>query len=481
MADRTVGGRSKCRRVTVALALLAVTTAPAVAQDAPTAPASAPVPPGSDAFTSGGQPLAVVDGQLLTVAPFAGGLTLAVKVGTSGSRIRGTTATATSGTLDLGLLGDLALLAVSNAPTLARLGIDTSGVPAFVPLPRPKTADSRGIPEIDNRVALDAVRVGPAVVGVGHEMARAPDGGPAGSRTELADLRIDLGLAELLVAGGVAETSATPAEVTGSIAVGELSVRVAGTPLVALKGLEWTARQALGTEPQGGFSVGTATVAGVPIAAPGLDTLEALASQINAALAPAGVTLQLPTLTAQGLSPLSLVLKDSPAAFDYINPIYSLALAEAINQIEAALVGGVPETGLAVTVANVLLAALTGRGGARVDIGGLTTSVGVTPSETFSYGSGPTGSAPPSMPSGAPPGPSGPARSGSASAAPPAPSTPPVEPSGPAAGGRDLAQTVSSVVAEDLPAALVLAIGGIAIVGAWLVDRRRIADWAAQR
>lgn len=463
------------------MALILATTAPAVAQDAPTTPGVPPTAPAPDSIVSGGEPLAVVNGQILAVVPFAGGLGLPVKVGTSGSRIRGTTATATSGTLDLGLLGDLALLAISTAPTLGRLGIDTSGAPAFVPLPRPVTADSRDVAEVDNRVALDAVRLGPAVVGGGRETARAPEGGPASSRTELGDLRIDLGVGDLLLAGGVAETAATATQVTGAIAFGEMSLRVAGAPLVTLTGLEWRVQHVLGAEPTGGFSLAGATVAGIPYPLPGLEALQAAVSQINAVLVPSGTTLVLPTLTATGLSPLSIVVKDAPSAFEYINPIYSLALANAINEIEAAVVGGVPETGLAVTVANVLLAALTGRGGARVDIGGLTTSVGVTPSETFSYGSGaePPGSAPASVPAGIASAPSGAAGIGFGPTASPAPSS--AGPTGSPDQGRNLVQTVSSVVGEDLPGALVLALGGAAIIAAWLLDRRRITAWAAGR
>jgi hypothetical protein len=342
---------------------------------------------------------------------------------------------------------------------------------------------SRDVAEVDNRVALDAVRLGPAVVGAGREIARAPEGGPASSRSELGDLRIDLGVGDLLLAGGVAQTEATATQVDGAIAFGEMSLRVAGAPLVMLRGLEWRVQHVLGAEPTGGFSLAGATVAGIPYASPGLEALEAAVAQINAVLAPSGTTFELPKLTATGLTPLSIVLKDSPAAFEYINPIYSLALANAINEIEAAVVGGVPETGLAVTVANVLLAALTGRGGARVDIGGLTTSVGATPSETFDYGSGaePTGSAPASVPADIASAPSGAAGIDFGPNASPVPASTSAAPTGRPDQGRNLVQTISSVVGEDLPGALVLALGGAAIIAAWLLDRRRIASWAAGR
>jgi hypothetical protein len=463
-------------------------TASSPGEEAPAEPA--PESSGGDVLVSGGDTFAMVEGQLVTVAPFAGGLALPVKVGTSGSRLAGATATATSATLDLGLLGDLGLLAVATAPTLKRLGIDTSSAPSVVPLPRPVTADSRDTTEVDNRVALDAVRLGPVTVGAGHEIASAPEGGPASSRTELGDLRIDVGVGELLLAGGVAETEASAGEVIGTVSFGQMRLQVAGSPVVDLRGLEWRVHQVLGQPPSGTFALGSADVIGTRYASPGLEALEAAASAINTVLAPAGVTLQLPALTEDGVSPLQLMLKDSPAAFDYLNPVYSQALSGAVNRVEEALVGGVPETGLVVTVANVLLAAATGRGGARIDIGGLNASMETTPIETFSYGSG--GSPLTASPPAAPAPPSGSSGRGTGTTAdrqptptgPSAPASPPAaddRAGTPAGSGRALPSTLAAVVGEDLPGAVVLGLGGLAVLAAWLLDRRRISDWAAGR
>jgi len=481
--------------IAAATVLLGAAIVPAGAQAPPAPdeqpaadPAPAPAPTGTDVLVSGGDAFAMVEGQILTVAPFAGGLALPVKIGTSGSRLAGSTATATSATLDLGLLGDLGLLAVATAPTLKRLGIDTSAAPSFVPLPRPVTADSRGTTEVDNRVALDAVRLGPVTVGAGHETARAPENGPASSRTELGDLRIGLGIGEVLLAGGVAETEAAAGEVTGTVSFGQMLLQVGGAPVVDLRGLEWRVHQVPGQAPTGAFALGSATVIGTRYASPGVEALEAAAAAINTILAPAGVTLQLPVVTEGGVSPLQLVLKDSPAAFEYLNPVYSQALSGAVNQIEEALVGGVPETGLVVTVANVLLAAATGRGGARVDIGGLNASMETTPIETFSYGSS---AAPASAPPAPPPSPSAP---GTGTADRPSTSTSPSAPGSsadtavavdqpptPVGSYRPVIRTVASVVGEDLPGAAVLALGGLAVLAAWLLDRRRISEWAAGR
>lgn len=492
--SRPLRWRLRTGAAVIAVLVVPLSVLPAAAQEpsdpGEQAPAGA-APESTDVLSSGGELVAMAEGQVLTVAAFAGGLALPVKVGVTAARLRGSTATATSGTLDLGLLGDLGLLAVANAPTLQQLGIDTSSVPAYAPLPRPLTADSRATPEVDNRVALDAVRLGPVAVGAGYETARAPEGGPASSRTELGDLRIDLGLGDLLLAGGVAESEASATEVSASVSFGEMSFRVAGNPFVVLRGIEWRMQQVVGEEPSGEFSLGSATVAGIRYASPGLEGLEVAASAINAVLAPGGVTLELPELTDTGVTPLRLMLKDSPAAFEYLNPLYSAMLADPVNAIEEALVAGVPEVGLAVTVANVLLAGLTGRGGARVDIGGLNASMATTPVESFSYG--PSGFAAPSgppPPASLPDGGTGPFAS-SAPSYTSAPSSTADEVSMPAPAPGDqqpalsrsagpLSRTVSSVVGEDLPGALLLGLGGLSVVAAWLYDRRRLAEWAAR-
>jgi len=485
--SRTARWSRRVGAATTATVLLAASMLPAGAQEPP-APADPVPPPTADALVSGGDIFAMVEGQVLTVAPFAGGLELPVKIGTSGARLRGATATATSATMDLGLLGELGLLAVATAPTLKRLGIDTSGSPAFIPLPRPVTADSRDATEVDHRTPLDAIALGPVTVGAGHETASAPEGGPASSRTELGDLRIDLGIGDLLLAGGVAETEASAGEVAGTVSFGQMRLEVQGAPLVDLRGLEWRVRRELGEAPTGAFALGSATVMGTRYASPGLEALEAAASAINTALAPAGVTLRLPAVTEDGVSPLQLMLKDSPAAAEYLNPVYSTALSGAVNQIEEALVGGVPETGLAVTVANVLLAALTGRGGARVDIGGLDTFLETTPVEQFSYGSfaAPTAGAVPPAPRVGGAAPSSAAGSVDPPSTPERPSPPPLaapaaEGRAPLSAGSAAARTIASVVGEDLPGAAVLALGGLAVVAAWLLDRRRIREWAVQR
>lgn len=478
-SPRTVSRRRRGLVVGLAALLACVTSSSSRAQDAPSDESGATAPAESSdtgSITSGSEPLTSVNSQLIAVSPFAGGLALPAKIGTSGARLRGKTATAASGTLDLGLLGELGLLAVVNSPTLTRLGIDTSGAPAYVALPRPVTADSRAEQQVDNRVALDEARVGPVVIGSGHETASAPEGGPAVSRIELGDITIDLGPARLILGGGVAESHATSTGASGTVAFGEIRFETIGNPLVILRGVQWQATQGIGAAPVASFNLGSAVIAGTPVPGPGLEVLASASALINATLTPLGLSLRLPTVTADGISPLTLELKDSVLAFQYINPVYSAALAAAVNQVEEAIVGGVPETGLVVTVANVVLAAATGRGGARVEIGGLTVSASRTEAETFDYAGGqftPSVAAPVRSS----PGPSGPSTASVGPGFPPLTpaTTVPEAAEGPSVPSRP--STISAIVGEDLPGALVLALGAAAVAAAWLVDRKRITEW----
>jgi hypothetical protein len=173
---------------------------------------------------------------------------------------------------------------------------------------------------------------------------------------------------------------------------------------------------------------------------------------------------------------MRIALDDASVAAQLVRPVYSQALADAVNDAQGAIVAGVPETGLALTVANVVLGAATGQGGAAVELGGITGSMGRRPAEEYSYGDDPAPAlaeppaASPDLSESAMPTPPG---------ATPAPSAQPsaVTESEPAV----LSQLVSAVVGESLPAALVV-LGGLgATVALAAIDRRRIASIAAGR
>jgi hypothetical protein len=145
-------------------------------------------------------------------------------------------------------------------------------------------------------------------------------------------------------------------------------------------------------------------------------------------------------------------------------------LAGPVNDLEAALNGAVPETGLAITVANVGLAAATGRGGAFLDLGGADASLVRRAAETYEYA--PLAGAQEPFDVGGTlevPRPPAPALS-----APPPASAPPTS-SLPIALPPPVQRLVSTVLGEDVPAGLLLlgGMGALALLAA--ADRRRIA------
>jgi hypothetical protein len=419
-----------------------------------------------------------VSTQLLSVVPIVGSLGLPVKFAASGSDSTGPSRTASSQAADLGLLGTLGILAVSGAPTLAKLGIPASQFTAAVKLPPASLADSRGAPVADDRPVFPAVPVGPVTVGGGHQHAEAPDGGTATARTELGDATIDLGLLKLRLGGGVSETSANPQLVSATTSLGELGILVQGVQVATLSGLVWHYEQAYGQASSASFSVGSGSFGLTQVQTPDPAQLHQLINALNGVLAISGFTITLPEVRPEGgLTPLRLALVDSPAGGQFLEPLYDLLLSNATNHAEGAIVGGVPESGLALTVANVVFASLTGRGGVAVELGDIAGSIGNLPDDQYTYAPLPTpgGASPSSAPAAAagasPRG--GVAAPGSAPAIATAVAGPPRHPS-------TAAQLISVITDESFPAVVIILAGLGAAVALWAVDRRRIAAFLAE-
>ena len=354
--------------------LLALSAAPAASQQDGT----------PDVLVSGGGILAQVDSQVAAVVPYAGGTSLPIKLGISGARLDDQVATASAGAVDFGLLGTLGTLALVSSPTLKSVGVPTESFATF-DLPGPVTADSRDEPEAEASPVFPRVPIGPIEVRGGHERATAPEKGPARARIEMGAATLDLGVARLIMGGGISETSASAEEVRATTSIGELRLDVSGTGPV-LRGLEWRVVQRLGGPPQATFSIGSVEIGPTRFAFDSPAELAAGLDALNRALAPTGLSLAAPVATPEGLSPLVIKLRDSALAAQFVGPVYSQALAAGVNQLESTLVSGLPESGLAVTVANVGLAALTGHGGLAVELGGVSGAIGRRPIEEFRYG-----------------------------------------------------------------------------------------------
>ena len=458
---------------------VAVVVAGAVLAVLATQPASGQEGPPADVLVSGGGILAQVDSQVAAVVPFAGGTSLPIKLGISGARLDGEVATASAAVVDFGLLGTLGTLALVNSPTLKSVGVPTESFASFR-LPGPVTADSRSQPEAEATPVFPKVPVGPLEARGGHERATAPAKGPARARTEMGALAIDLGVVKITTGGGVSETLASAEEVRATTSIGELRFDASGAAPV-LRGIEWRLVQRMGQPAQTSFSIGSAEIGPTRFAfdspaeaAAGLDAL-------NRALAPTGVSLVAPVATDGGLGPLTVQLRDSALAAQFVGPLYSQVLAAGVNQLESTLVSGLPESGLAITVANVGLAALTGRGGLAVELGGLAGGIGRRPVEEFRYGASEQAPVEGPLPgSGADVLGTGTALDDAGDSLAAGPATDlgpaPVTPDGPGTDDFGTAVQAALAVAEEkVPAAVLLlgALAALATVAA--LDRRRLA------
>lgn len=452
------------------LVSVAVPASPGGAQTEP------PEPPG-DVFVSGGEVLGTMSTQVVTVVPLVGDFALPMKIGVAGAQADGAVRRASSHVADLGLLGTLGVVGLTGSPTLKRLGIPTGDFARGFKLPAPSQADSRSTTDAEDRPALPEVPVGVATVGGGHQEAHAAEGERAVARTELGDVTLDLGLVTVELNGGVAETVADETHVAATTALGEMRFLSSGVELGALHGLVWRFEQELDQPPTASFALGSGRFGAfsIPVPAEGADEV---AAAITDALAPLGVSLTLPAPRPDGgLRPLRLALEDSPLAGQLARPLYNALLADAVNEAEGSIVAGVPETGLAVTVANVVLSALTGQGGLAVELGGMTGRIQRRPLEEFAYGAFPA-PVPPSLPP-----PSG-ATFAPTSGPPPVAAAPdtPAPPTAPRPGSPPALSRLVSVVADEVFPALLIVLGGIgAALGMAAIDRRRIAAIVGQR
>jgi hypothetical protein len=450
------------------IAFLALAASAAGAQEATPAP---------DVLTAGGGILAQVDSQVAAVVPYAGGTSLPVKVGISGARLDDGVATASSGAVDFGLLGALGTLAIVNSPTLQRLGVPTQSLSSFH-LPGSVTADSRTDTEAEATPVFPKVATGPLQVRGGYERATAAKNGPAVGRTEMGAVSVDLGIVKITAGGGVSETTASSDEIRASTSVGELRFDASGASPV-MRGLEWRLVQRIDQPPLSTFSFGSAEIGRTRYTGDSPAQAAAGFAAFNKALGRSGLSLLWPVATPTGLSPLTVKLKDSKAAATVVGPLYSRVLSEAINQVESTLVASLPESGLAITVANVGLAALTGRGGAALEVGGVGGTIGRRPVEEFRYANfdQPRDSVDPSVLDSSTDADFGlPGLAGDES--------PDLERSGPTGRTDDspLPSTPALAIAnEKVPAAMLILGGLLALATVAALDRRRLAVYLATK
>lgn len=318
------------------------------------------------AAVAAGEVQANATSRVVAIAPVSGGLSLEIGLGSAIADLKGTTPRAESSTLKPGILGVL-------------LG-------SSLPLPKPAKADLRGERSVDRGSVAPPVDLGAVKLTTTRERASVTsdedEGGlGATARTDLSDVSV-AGVVE--VSGGTAGATVTKKVSEGTASVGRLVVKVGGATLLDLNDLEWRVSAKLGEKPEATFSIGSATVQGTRQAIDSPEELKAALEPLAPILAPAGVSISLPTVTeAEGgatLSPLVVQSVNAPALRSTVGAVYP-QIAPIYNELATQLQGQVPEAGLALLVANVGLSIAAGNGGARLALGGA--SAAIEPRESF--------------------------------------------------------------------------------------------------
>lgn len=302
--------------------------------------------------------------QTIKVDPRAGNLSLGITVGSALADYTNRVARAESRAIDLGVIGT----------TLASEPCD-GGEPAL-------PADQQPQP-----LHVETGEPG-AAQGVS-----ATDAGLITKRAQATDQ--PLGVAETtsgtIGVPGVVEATGTRARAEAGLVGGQRlaravtdigELRLAGG-LVSLRGLHWEAVHTSGEAgPRATFSIGGASVAGVPLpVAP--DVTEAVVAQANAALAPLGIRLQLPAAHLSGgvlfLDPLTVSVVPAEARDDVLGPVVA-ALQPVREAAFAPLTEGCTELSkngkTPVTVFDIALGSLTGAGSFSVALGGVQATTG---------------------------------------------------------------------------------------------------------
>lgn len=289
--------------------------------------------------------------------------------------------------VDAGLLGSLATLALANSPTLTRLGVDTAVFRNFQ-LPGATVADSRSPGESEGTPVFPRLDLDVVEMRGGYQRASAFPKAEGTGRTEGGAFLLDLGPIEIHASGLVSESVTSQSIARSTTSIGELAITGFSIPFLA-RGLEWTVSQEIDKPATAGFAIGSIEFGGRRFASPDIAQVVALFDQLNTAMAVTGFAIEPPKPIVSGsggrITPIRIGIRDSVAAAQVAGPVYEAVLADVVNQLEGAIVAGLPETGLGITVANVAIAAAVGRGGVGIELGGADARLIRTPVETYEY------------------------------------------------------------------------------------------------
>ncbi|HET7654458.1 MAG TPA: hypothetical protein VFK42_15580 [Acidimicrobiales bacterium] len=358
---RTTRARAFLPTALVGVLCLGLTTA-ATFGGAGRAAAQENSPGGGTPFANG---QAKSHAQVFAVAPGVGNIDFGVASGTSTAEIVNDLAQAQSRTLDLGLIGS----SLVGEKCDGSKGLDPSD------LPSPLTVDNR---EGDASKHENEVPDGDSPLAGGRRDVRA-------TKTPSADATVSAVSAVLgpvaTVSGGRAQAIARVVDHAAREAVASTSMDLSIAGVIDLQGLRWEASHRTGTAGAvtGAFSIEHGSAAGAPLP---VDDLGAAQQAINAALAPSGVTIEMPRVEKLAapnnlvrVTPLRITLRDSPLGKALAGPGLNLT-REQRSQLFDAIVGVYCRAAELLLVGDITLSVASGTGFLVVDLGGVEATSG---------------------------------------------------------------------------------------------------------
>jgi hypothetical protein len=321
------------------------------------------------------------------VAPGIGNLQLGITAGVAVSEIKNTIGQAQAKTLDLGLIGGTL---TAESCTGSAAAVKQSD------LPQPLRVDSRGGA---TKAAKDDAPINGATIGGGRKEVEADQTPSAKAVAKIVEV---LG-GFLTLEGGRAEAVTRVVDKNAREAHAKVSVDLNIGGFLDLSGLRWDAFHRTGKDAKADatFDLGTAALLGVPIP---LESLAQIESLVNTILAPSGVSITFPKVerftTPADLirvTPMQILLKDSPAGAATLGPILNLSreqredLFDEISKAYCSLAG-------AVLVGDIGIAVASGTGFLALQIGGAEATTGELVLESPFGSESPVVTAPGSLP-----------------------------------------------------------------------------------
>jgi hypothetical protein len=291
------------------------------------------------------------------VAPGVGSLELALANGIAVSELKNSLAQAQAQSIDLGLIGTTLTAGGCRNPTITP-----------DQLPQPTRVDNR---KGSVERSTDEVALADSALGAGRELARATTQPLAGAVSTTA---ASFGPV-LTLNGGRAE--ATTEVVDGAArqahAIVEAGFSIAG--VLDLRGLRWEALHRTGADPaaEASFDIGTARLLGLEIP---LDSLHDLEGVVNETLAQLGLGISFPKVQRFTepadlirITPLRIVLKDSPVGKTLLSPVLDLT-REQRSQMFDTLAASICDAAGLLLVGDIGVSIASGTGFLAIEVGG---------------------------------------------------------------------------------------------------------------